>query len=89
MSINGCHFDNFNHTTLFQLKQERTVTDEHIEYDSDDSACSSSSSESSRSSYYQLRPEEYQTRTEESFTEYFVKGNGDEKVLFHSKITNT
>ena len=85
MSLNGFHFEDFNDTTLFQLKNERIVTEEHIEYDSDDSACSSSSSESSRSSYYQLRPEEYQTRTEESFTEYFVKGKGDEKVaLFHS-----
>ena len=75
---------------MFQLKNERTVTAEHIEYDSDDSACSGSSSEPSRSSYYQLRPEDYQTRTEESFTEYFVKGKGDEKVaFFHPKITST
>ena len=58
--------------------------EEHTEYDSDDSACSSSSSESSRSSSYQLRPEEYKTRTEESFTEYFVKGKGNKKVFFVS-----
>jgi len=62
-----------------KLKKERIVNEEHIEYDSDDSACSSSSSESSRSSYYQLEPEEYKTRTEESFTEYFVHGKGNEK----------
>jgi len=63
-----------------KLKKERIVNEEHIEYDSDDSACSSSSSESSRSSYYQLEPEEYKTKTEESFTEYFVHGKGNEKA---------
>jgi len=63
-----------------KLKKERIVNEEHIEYDSDDSACSSSSSESSRSSYHQQEPEEYKTRTEESFTEYFVHGKGDKKA---------
>ena len=64
-----------------QMQNERIRTEEHIEYDSDDSACSSSSSESSRSSFYQQEPEEYKTKTEESFTEYFVHGKGNKKVV--------
>jgi len=63
-----------------KLKKETILSEERIEYDSDDSACSSGSSESSRSSYYQLEPEEYKTKTEESFTEYFVNGQGKDKA---------
>jgi len=67
-----------------KVKNERIVTEEHVEYDSDDSACSSSSSESSRSTFVKQEPEEYKTRTEEAYTEYFVKGkkrNGEQNMV--------
>ena len=66
------------------MKNEKIKTEEHIEYDSDDSDSSSSSTSSSKSSHYELKPEEYKTRTEESFTEYFKMGKGTEKVFFIS-----
>jgi len=62
-----------------KVKKEKIKTEEHIEYDSDDSLCSSSSASSAKSSHYELVPEDYKTRTEESFTEYFVKGKGANK----------
>ena len=68
------------------MKNEKIKTEEHIEYDSDDSDSSSYSTSSSKSSHYELKPEEYKTRTEESFTEYFKMGKGNEKVcLFNLK----
>jgi len=62
-----------------KVKTERIVTQEHLEYDSDDSSCSNDSKESDMSSWEILEPEEYKTRTEESYTEYFVNGKGSEQ----------
>ena len=52
------------------MQNERIKTEEHIEYDSDDSS-SDGSSTSSRSSRHKLEPEVYKTRKDENFTEYF------------------
>ena len=52
------------------MQNERIKTEEHIEYDSDDSS-SGSSSTSSKSSHLKLEPEVYKTRKDENFTEYF------------------
>ena len=54
-----------------QMQNERIKTEEHIEYDSDDSTSDGSSSTSSRSSRHKLEPEVYKTRKDENFTEYF------------------
>ena len=54
-----------------QMQNERIKTEEHIEYDSDDSSSDGSSSTSSRSSRHKLEPEVYKTRKDENFTEYF------------------
>ena len=54
-----------------QMQNERIKTEEHIEYDSDDSTSSGSSSSSSKSSHNKLEPEVYKTRKDENFTEYF------------------
>jgi len=56
-----------------KMQNERIRTEEHIEYDSDDSKASSSSSSSS-SSHHKLEPEVYKTRKDENFTEYFNVG---------------
>ena len=53
------------------MQNERIKTEEHIEYDSDDSSSDGSSSTSSRSSRHKLEPEVYKTRKDENFTEYF------------------
>ena len=62
------------------MKTEKIKTEEHVEYDSDESDCSDSSSFSSKSSHSELEPDEYKTRTEESFIEYFKMGKGKKKV---------
>ena len=71
---------------VFKVKTERIVTQEHLEYDSDDSSCSNDSEESDMSSWEILEPEEYKTRTEESYTEYFVNGKGSEKVTLQRDL---
>ena len=53
------------------MQNERIKTEEHIEYDSDDSTSDGSSTTSSRSSRHKLEPEVYKTRKDENFTEYF------------------
>ena len=53
------------------MQNERIKTEEHIEYDSDDSSSDGSSSTSSRASRHKLEPEVYKTRKDENFTEYF------------------
>jgi len=64
-----------------KMQNERIRTEEHIEYDSDDSKASSSSS-SSNSSHHKLEPEVYKTRKDENFTEYFTVG----KDNIHTKV---
>ena len=65
-----------------QMQNERIRTEEHIEYDSDDSPDDGSSSSSSKSSHHKLEPEIYKTRKDENFTEYFKIGkeNNNQKV---------
>jgi len=57
-----------------KMQNERIRTEEHIEYNSDDSPEDGSSSSSSKSSNHQLEPEIYKTRKDENFTEYFRVG---------------
>jgi len=60
------------------MHNERIRTEEHIEYDSDDTPDSGSSSSSS--SHVKLEPEIYKTRKDENFTEYYKVGKGDKYV---------
>ena len=53
------------------MQNERIKTEEHIEYDSDDSTSDGTSTSSSKSSHHKLEPEVYKTRKDENFTEYF------------------
>ena len=62
-----------------QMQNERIRTEEHIEYDSDDSPGDGSSSSSSKSSHHKLEPEIYKTRKDENFTEYFKIGKENNK----------
>lgn len=57
-----------------KMQNERIRTEEHIEYDSDDSPEDGSSSSSSKSSHFELEPEVYKTRKDENFVEYFKVG---------------
>ena len=57
------------------MQNERIKTEEHIEYDSDDSSTDGSSSSSSKSERHKLEPEVYKTRKDENFTEYFKIDN--------------
>jgi len=58
-----------------KMHNERVKTEEHIEYDSDDTPDSGSSS--SVTSHVKLDPEVYKTRKDEKFTEYYKVGRGD------------
>lgn len=65
-----------------KMQNERIRTEEHIEYDSDDTKDSGSSG--SVSSRHQLEPEVYKTRKDEEFVEYFKINkdkNGKEKLI--------
>ena len=65
-----------------QMQNERVRTEEHIEYDSDDSPGEGSSSSSSKSSHHKLEPEIYKTRKDENFTEYYksVRDNNNKVI---------
>jgi len=64
-----------------KMQNERVKTEEHIEYDSDDTPDSGSSS--SKSSIHKLDPEVYKTRKDENFVEYFKidRADGKEKLV--------
>ena len=53
------------------MQNERIRTEEHIEYDSDDTPEEGSSSSSSKSSHHKIEPEVYKTSRQENFTEYY------------------
>ena len=65
-----------------QMQNERVRTEEHIEYDSNDSPDEGSSSSSSKSSHHKLEPEIYKTRKDENFTEYYksVRDNNNKVI---------
>ena len=64
------------------MQNERIKTEEHIEYDSDDSPDDGSTSSSSKSSHHKLEPEVYKTRKDENFTEYYKTGrDNNNKVI--------
>jgi len=62
-----------------KMQNERIRTEEHIEYDSDDTPDDGSSSSSSKSSHHKYEPEIYKTRKDENFTEYFKAGKENKK----------
>ena len=72
------------------MQNERIRTEEHIEYDSDDSPEDGSSSSSSKSSHFELEPEVYKTRKDENFVEYFKVGkeNNNNRVSEDHNSTN-
>ena len=88
-----------NHTTVTDTEQvkQRNVkrggkiltesirTEQHEEYESNDSQTSDDEADFEKIEYeelYQEEPKEYKTRTEESFIEYFQNGqNQDNKVI--------
>ena len=70
------------------MQNERIRTEEHIEYDSDDSPEDGSSSSSSKSSNHQLEPEIYKTRKDENFTEYFRVGKENNNRKVNDKETH-
>jgi hypothetical protein len=57
-----------------KMQNERIRTEEHVEYDSDDTPDDGDHSSTSGSSHHQLEPETYKTRKDENFTEYFKVG---------------
>jgi len=65
-----------------KMQNERIKTEEHIEYDSDDTPDSGASS-TSVSSRHKLEPEVYKTRKDENFVEYFKldRSTGQEKLV--------
>ena len=69
---------------IVQMQNERIKTEEHIEYDSDDSPDDGSGSSSSKSSHHKLEPEIYKTRKDENVTKYFKieKENNNQRVSF-------
>ena len=64
-------------TIIFQIVFEKIKTEEHEVYNSNDSDTSDDEGDFEKIEYSELsedQPLEYKTRTEESFIEYFQKG---------------
>ena len=64
-------------TIIFQIVFEKIKTEEHEVYNSNDSDTSDDGADFEKIEYSELsedQPLEYKTRTEESFIEYFQKG---------------